>query len=459
MFSLLSLADELLLGIIDQIDNKLDLSNICLTCSRFQGLAEPFLYRDVLVRTGKQAVNLSHSLRKRTERASSIRSLQIRYLQDDVAGIAVLNPDLRMMSRLREFTVESPCCNDKGAIDNPEWIWERQIDETDFCKYASSMTLTPEPRVQIPLMTFTLHSHGDQNNKFNLGRRSVILLHPTLQNLTLSCFDIGDDLETFLGKKPRSTSLRTLVFDECNIKSSGLRAVLSVPRRLERLVLGERKHHVDDDERHSNLLSNVDALIGALCLQSESLLYLKHTGGALALRHYSQSVEHISLDFLTELRELEVDEQSWWRLILQMLSPQGGLPPQLQRLRIYAPRRWGVEFNLSFLTSAPSWLRKAAQFEYVLDHYRDPAIDPAGIIEELWTEAHMNEVYDVQKKLKGHGVHQLRVLILYGWSYIPPYMFGETLPTEHVAYDSTSPLVFGTYKLKRPEKELRAAAG
>jgi hypothetical protein len=154
-FSLLSLVDELLLGVIEQIDFHKDLINFCLSCSHLQSLTEPFLYQNILIRTGREATRLKYAIIKRPIRARAIRSLQIRYLQDYASGIESLNPVLRLMSGLRNLTLESPCCNDRGGPDEPEWVWKGRIDYSAFFEFASTMTLGREPRVEIPLQSCT----------------------------------------------------------------------------------------------------------------------------------------------------------------------------------------------------------------------------------------------------------------------------------------------------------------
>jgi hypothetical protein len=257
----------------------------------------------------------------------------------------------------------------------------------------------------------TLHSHGGEDNKFSLGKNAIVLLHPTVQKLMLSCFDIGEDLTQTLNKTSKQTPLKSLTFDECNITSSGLAAILSVPKSLERLALGERKYHTSHIEDHHALRFNHQALLEALKLQSHSLQYLKHIGGN-AWPTFNDSFQSTSLTFLSKLQELEIDEDSIWNPMLQFLSPRGRLPPQLQKLRLLTRRNFGA-FNLQMLLAMTSWLRNVTQLDYVLDYYRT---GPAGvIIEELWTEVHVKQIYDCAINLKKNGVQRVKIFISVGW--------------------------------------------
>lgn len=149
---LLTLADELLLKVVEQIESKNDLAALSLTCSRVQAFAEPFLYKSILVRQGEHARRLCYALDKRPARASSIRKLRVPYLHEHKEGIETLNQALRTMSSLQELNIESPCCNDARA-NTIDFESKGRIDYADYLKFASSMTPETSPRVQVPLQT------------------------------------------------------------------------------------------------------------------------------------------------------------------------------------------------------------------------------------------------------------------------------------------------------------------
>jgi hypothetical protein len=159
-FPLPALADELLIGIIEQLEHagsKNDLCNLALASSRFQALVEPALYQSILVRKGTTVSRLHGAILGRPVRANFIRSLHIRYLHTHRTGIGMLNHGLRKMCNLQELTIEGPCCNDKHSLVEG-FESKGEIDYAEYFTFASSMVLESHPRVQVPLQTckFTL---------------------------------------------------------------------------------------------------------------------------------------------------------------------------------------------------------------------------------------------------------------------------------------------------------------
>lgn len=112
---LLRLVDELLLNIIDHVEGQDALCSLAATCTRFQGLVEPYIWRKVEVLTGDHARRIATALNSRDDRTDYIQDLAIRYSDPYRDGIENLNHFLSLMGRLRHLHVESPCPN------NVEW--------------------------------------------------------------------------------------------------------------------------------------------------------------------------------------------------------------------------------------------------------------------------------------------------------------------------------------------------
>lgn len=112
---LLRLVDELLLNIIDHIDARDALCSLAATCTRFQGLVEPYIWRDILVVKGDHARRIATALDSRDERTDYIKDLSIRYQDVHRDGISELNHFMGLMGKLRHLHIESPCPN------NSEW--------------------------------------------------------------------------------------------------------------------------------------------------------------------------------------------------------------------------------------------------------------------------------------------------------------------------------------------------
>jgi len=217
---LLALVDELQLGIIEHLESKDDLSNLAITCSSLQALAEPVLYRSILVRKGKQALLLYHAILIKPLRASFIRKLEIRYLYDYRKCIDCLNQCLRLLCNLRELTIEAPCCNDTHALLEG-FTSKGEIDYADYFTFASSMTLEAQPRVQVPLQTCKFNpglgfessiSHELDNDcslqlYFTATRRWELEEMPSTWEETRSFFSIQ---HFAISPYPALTSARTL---------------------------------------------------------------------------------------------------------------------------------------------------------------------------------------------------------------------------------------------------------
>jgi len=112
---LLRLVDELLLNIIDHINAIDALCSLAVTCSRFQGLVEPYIWREILVVKGEHARRIATALDSREERTDYIKDLAIRYQDGYRDGISELNHFMGLMGKLRHLHIESPCPN------NSEW--------------------------------------------------------------------------------------------------------------------------------------------------------------------------------------------------------------------------------------------------------------------------------------------------------------------------------------------------
>lgn len=136
---LFSLADELLLAIIDQIDSKKALCNLAATCSRFQGLVEPRIWQTLLVTTGKHARNVAAALDSLESRPSHVHDLSIRYLDENREGIEELNHFISLMERLRHLTIESPCPN------NTEWTQTGVFDGATRIDYRALLEASVYP--------------------------------------------------------------------------------------------------------------------------------------------------------------------------------------------------------------------------------------------------------------------------------------------------------------------------
>jgi len=139
--SLQSLADELLLCIIDQIDSQEALCNLAATCSRFQGLVEPYCWRSIIVTKGSHASRIAFSLNNRVERIAFVEQLTVRYNETDEEGIENLQEFMRHMNKLRHLHIESPCPNNSDYRNGTAFESWTRIDYTALLESHSSLPM------------------------------------------------------------------------------------------------------------------------------------------------------------------------------------------------------------------------------------------------------------------------------------------------------------------------------
>jgi hypothetical protein len=270
-----------------------------------------------------------------------------------------------------------------------------------------------------------------------MGRNAIVFLHPTLRNLTVSCFDICDDIETYLSANPNSTPLKSLIFDECNINITGLAAILSVPKALEKLTLGERMYHMYRSG-HVPLGRSPALLLQALSLQKDSLQYLKHIGGRT---EHPGIHNDLSMAIFPHMRAMELDTHS----ILTLMLSNSAVPPNfhLRLVRSYQFEQPWDEVENSPLPSILEWLNRVHHLDYVIDC--DGREDRDSILLDLWRDkANQNtwrKIYflvgaTVTENQKNASKRHLRVLVYKRSGFIPPYMYGEKLPEEEIVFDS-----------------------
>lgn len=149
---LLRLVDELLLNVLDHIASLKDLCSLAATCVRLQGLAEPYIWRSLLVLSGRHARNIAAALDRRDERVDFIQELSIRYKDQNKEGIEDLNHWLTLMSKLRHLTLESPCPN------NSEWRHGEIFDGWSRINYSNLMASAVFAREGFPIALPMLQS-------------------------------------------------------------------------------------------------------------------------------------------------------------------------------------------------------------------------------------------------------------------------------------------------------------
>ncbi|KAF1848998.1 uncharacterized protein K460DRAFT_404251 [Cucurbitaria berberidis CBS 394.84] len=473
---LLSLVDELLLNIIDQIDSHKTLCNLAATCIRFQGLVEPYVWRNLLVLRGAHARSIAVALDSREERVDYIKELSIRYKDDYKDGIAELNHFMGLMGKLRHLTLESPCPN------NSEWRSGVYFDGWSTIDYTNLLTSAVYPRQGLPLalpclQSLTLHSHGAGDRKFSLGRAVAMFRHPTLRKITLSClnFDGNMSLDDIPEDDRKSTPLQSLTLVECNVHVPFLAVVLSLPKALKELSIGERLHTFPECEPSMNPSTRTSSkqFLVALQQQAHSLQRLTHIGGHIGYQTPREIDPEGStrLQSLTRLEHLELGLESSLYYYLR----QNGFPPALKTLKMLDTAislnashdlRSLLEIVFRSLTSLvtehlPAYLPK--DFTLHMNFADHPFFSQLFFMEEVEEQNHIiatyflnrPTVYKIATILKSSNSRFCisREKFSSGMSYIPPYMHGEELPVEEMMYDSDDYWRFNGYDYQTMDDE------
>lgn len=311
-------------------------------------------------------------------------------------------------------------------------------------------------------MIVTLHAHGADDRKFDFDNRlASVFYHPTLRDLTISCLNIkNSDMESTIksfGKERKSTPLHSLTFIECNIDMDTLSTILSMPKALKQLAIGERMHvfegarpSTDAGQRTSS-----DRFLPALQQQASSLEKLTHIGGSIPylLGRITDEDGAAKLRSLTALEHLELGYESHLYYYLRL----NGFPPRLKYLKMLdnvisnnysqqpdALTRTVFRSTTSLVTQCfPS----SVPDDFTLHINYSPNIafrlqDSNEWINTLFLSRPLiYRIADVLHEHKGRLIVS-RDTFPSGGAYIPPYMYGEELPIEKMLYNSDDYFTF-----------------
>lgn len=119
-FPLLDLPNELIAQIIEHIDCHKTVGRLARTCRRLQYLAEPALYREVLIRTNSDALSAFLAFRNRRERYAAVHVLRLP-CHASVRNFTDIATIMSELFNVKEILFESPACNELDFEDHRDW--------------------------------------------------------------------------------------------------------------------------------------------------------------------------------------------------------------------------------------------------------------------------------------------------------------------------------------------------
>ncbi|KAF7335107.1 hypothetical protein MVEN_02261300 [Mycena venus] len=417
---LLSVATELLLAVVEAIDDAASLRSFALTCKLARLLAEPVLYRAVLVTTGSQASCLANALQQQQPpaRAELVRSLDLRPKFGRDAGVEALTPLVGAMTQLRTLSMESPFANYgrwRSRAIRRRWDTLMQGYRALFLDAQCGASLQK-------LKSLTIHWSGDASRFWLLTEFKPILTLPALQSLTISCAVLGDDLADGLATFAGTTPLTHLELVECFVSQKALTAVLALPRALRSCHLGIMRYHTFPSN-HNYHEASPEQQLEALRQQRHSLQQLTWFDKDFA---YGTDVCRVStvsgrgLSHFTELHTLTLDGAC--ALLFSTLFSECA-PPNLDRLRIIRHDQGTVLDH-----PADSHLPALRHLDLVFSPKGRDNPDP------LWAKPDRRDrVKRLGEDYHARGI-RLAIFAAHRGSTFPPYLFGEEPPCEEPAY-------------------------
>ncbi|KAJ6553223.1 hypothetical protein B0H19DRAFT_1155981, partial [Mycena capillaripes] len=409
------------------------LRSFALTCKLVRLLAEPVLYRAVLVTTGSQASRLTKALQQQQPptRADLVQVLDLRPRYTKDADIEALTPLVGAMTRLRALSMESPFANYGSSAHRRRWKTLMQGYRALFLDAQCGAGLQN-------LESLTIHWSGKRSRFWLLTEFKPILMLPALQSLTVSCAVLGDDLADGLAAFAGTTPLTHLELVECFVSQKALTAVLALPRALRSCHLGIMRYHAPPSSTYHQ--ASPEQQLEALRQQRHSLQQLTWLDKDFADDADVPRVSTVPVrglcDF-TELHTLTLDGAS--ALLFSTLLSECA-PPNLDRLRIIRHDEGTI---LDHPTDSVAYTRIPGIPPPFSLHQHLPKLHHLDLVfsplvryntEPLWAEP---ERRDHVKRL-GEDYHAygicLAIFAANRSNFIPPYLFGEQVPCEKPAY-------------------------
>ncbi|KAB8273683.1 hypothetical protein BDV30DRAFT_248904 [Aspergillus minisclerotigenes] len=253
---LLHLPTEILIRILEEVPSQASLASLARTCRQLQTMVEPYLYRSVYL--GNHAgESFTYAMDRKAVRAEYIQELVIHYHyvedipnEDEYYPILVesLVPTIGRLINLRRLVVKGLEYDICRSYDDPDFgprprldalseIWSWLFQQSSHAMAGVLPSLTTCELIMNDLTPI----ENETGDMWYFSSRETVLLHPTLQNLSIVAAIISDLRSETLSyiKKPwfNPTSLETLNLLCCDVSPQSLREMLQFPKALKNFTL------------------------------------------------------------------------------------------------------------------------------------------------------------------------------------------------------------------------------
>ncbi|KAJ7610463.1 hypothetical protein FB45DRAFT_1121525 [Roridomyces roridus] len=414
--TLLSLPPELLLVIFEAIHDwhRPSVRHLVHTCRLARLLAEPILYRVLLVTTGSQAVSLAAAL-KSHQRSNVVATLGV--FLDSQENVEALTPVIGTMTHLRSLSLEGPFVN---RWEDERWKAFMQGYRLLFYQAARGVGLQN-------LESLTIHWAGKEGGCWRVSKISGIFKLPALQRLTLSRAALLDDLAEKLADIPTgATALVHLELIQCHVSPRAISAVLALPRTLGSCHLGN--HETFYDEKGPPLVGYLQALHPQRrCL--EELVWTDDDDNTDLRRAHPPGMSEFN-----HLRTLTVNTLGTASLAL--LLSKHTAPRNLERLCLFS-HRFEPDSEQALIPGIPPAsdlcpnLPALRYLDVVIERFDDARYQMIA-----WRVDHWRQI--VRRLGAEFRVHRVEVAVFTldfsYWTGSPPYTHGKDVPQEKIIY-------------------------
>ncbi|KAF2419051.1 hypothetical protein EJ08DRAFT_738914 [Tothia fuscella] len=443
---LLSLPDELLLSIVDAVSlHPQSLLALTSVCRRLQPMCEEKLYKSIRLLRGETTKLLTDALQVAPYRAQYMNELDMRVRHRHVAGMETLTPEMNSMAKLKHLTIESPFCNKRYWTKSWSDRWQGDVAGYEGVFRAASLLVPLGSKRTLPMLqSFTLISNGRREEFWELDNFMIMFLHPTLQTIHLASANIRFNNITpqFDAYAPfkKTTALKTLIFEECNIFVDALADILSLPEALENLTMAETNYSSTDDYYDGLASASPSDIIVALSQQKDSLQYFKHIPSAIVYSPLWRPGRNDTFSPFGALSNLDIAGHS----PLTYLLRHDLAPPNLTKLRVDTRTSFSC-IDIFFIRDRSPYsmtikcakaIKSLVTIEVVfLSHGRDAPIQTWP--EDIETTRQVLDLIARDFVAKGKS---LSISVTQGAAcgFVPPYLYGEKTPKELVVYDQNT---------------------